>query len=244
MAFNIKINQLNRLKYKRMLWLMFFLILLKLCKRYGILIRIKNITKGNFKDVILLIAILFLLTKSSSAQNQNLSFEVWKNNMLIGYISMSEKINADFVIYELSSEIKAKVLMEFNVSGIEKTIYNHGVLVYSSVYRKINSNEKTNKELFFKDGKYYLLKGGKKSALTFPEINNNLITLYFYEPIKIAQVYCDNHHKMVQVVFVEKGKYQVNFPDGSYNIFYYENGKCLKVDAFGLLYEVQLISTI
>jgi hypothetical protein len=134
--------------------------------------------------------------------------------------------------------------MEFNVYGIEKTIYNHGVLVYSSVYRKINSNEKTNKELFFKDGKYYLLNGGKKSALTFHEINYNLITLYFYEPLKITQVYCDNHHKMVQVVYVEKGKYRVTFPNGSYNFFYYENGKCLKVDAFGLLYEVQLISTI
>jgi hypothetical protein len=227
-----------------MLWLMFFLILLKLIKGYGILIRIKNITKIYFKEVILLIAMLFLLTKSISAQNQNLSFEVWKNNMLIGYISMSEKINADFVIYDLSSEIKAEFLFKFNITGIEKTIYDRGVLVYSSVYRKINSNKKTNKELFFKDGKYYLLKGGKRSALTFPEIKYNLITLYFYEPLKIAQVYCDNHHKMVQVVFVEKGKYQVTFPDGSYNIFYYENGKCLKVDAFGLLYEVQLISTI
>ncbi|MDF1516510.1 MAG: DUF6134 family protein [Lutibacter sp.] len=185
-----------------------------------------------------------LFLKSSIAQNQNLSFEVWKNNILIGNISISENINDDFVIYDLSSEIKTKVLLEFNITGIEKTIYNHGVLVYSSVYRKINSNEKTNKELFFKDGIYYLLKSGKKSALTFPEIKSNLITLYFYEPLNIAQVYCDNHNKMVQVVFVEKGKYQVNFPDGSYNIFYYENGKCLKVDALGLLYEVQLISAI
>lgn len=227
-----------------MLWLMFFLILLKLCKRFGVLIWIKNIKKVYVKEIILLIAMLFVFLKSSNAQNHSLSFEVWKNNVLIGYISMSEKINADFVIYDLSSEIKTKVLMEFNVSGIEKTIYNQGVLVYSSVYRKINSTEKTNKELFFKDGIYYLLKGGKRSALSFPKIKYNLITLYFYEPLNIAQVYCDNHHKMVQVVFVENGKYRVTFPDGSYNIFYYENGKCLKVDAFSLFYEVQLISTI
>lgn len=111
-----------------------FLRLLKLCKSCGILIRFKNITRVYFKEVILLIAMLFLFTQSSSVQNQDLSFDVWKNNMQIGYISMSEKINADFVIYDLSSEIKAKVLMEFNVSGVEKTIYNLGVLVYSSVY--------------------------------------------------------------------------------------------------------------
>lgn len=227
-----------------MLWLMFFLILLKLGKRVDILIWIKNITSVNFKKIVLLIAMLFLFTKSTSAQNHNLSFEVWKNNVLIGFITMSEKINEDFVIYDCSSKIKAKILIEFNVTGIEKAIYDQGVLVYSSVYRKINSNEKTNKELFFTDGKYYLLKGGKKSALPFPEIKRNLITLYFYEPVNIAQVYCDNHHKMVQVDFLDKGKYQINFPDGSYNIFYYENGKCLRVEAFGFLYEVQLISTI
>lgn len=227
-----------------MLGFILYSILIKLNKRYAILIWIKNSTKVHLKKGILLIAMLFLFVESSSAQNNSLSFKVWKNKALIGNISMSEKINADFVIYDLSSEIKAKFLLEFNVTGIEKTIYDDGVLVYSSVFRKINTKEKINKELFFKDGKYYLVKGGKKNVLPISEIKHNLITLYFYEPLKIVQVYCDNHQKMVQVVFVEKGKYQVTFPDGSYNIFYYENGKCLKVDAIGLLYEVQLISTI
>lgn len=77
---------------------------------------------------------------------------------------------------------------------------------------------------FFKDGKYYLLKGGKSSALLFSVIKYNLITLYFYfyDPLNITQVYWDNQYKMVQVAFVKKGKFQVNYPDGSYIFFYYE----------------------
>lgn len=97
------------------------MILLKLSKRYAILIWIKNSTKVHFKKGILFIAVIFLFTESSKSQNHSLSFEVYKNNALIGYISVSEKISADFVIYELFSEIKAKFLMEFNVSRIEKT---------------------------------------------------------------------------------------------------------------------------
>ena len=232
------------LKCEFMIVLLLVLKLIKPIKGYFILKPIRNITGIYFSKIILLIFLLFLFGTDCTAQNHSLSFEVWKNNSLIGFISMTEKINADSVIYDLSSEIKAKIILNFNIVGIEKAIYENGLLVYSSVYRKINSNEKTNKKLFFLDGKYYLIKNGKKKALPFREIKYNLVTLYFYEPLDIKQIYCDNHHNMVRVVFIENGKYQVTFPDGSYNIFYYTNGKCTKVDAFGLFYEVQLISAI
>ena len=118
------------------------------------------------------------------------------------------------------------------------------MLVYSSVYRKVNSNEKVNKELLFNDGKYYLINSGRKRALSINKIKGNLVTLYFYEPINISKVYCDNQNAMASFALIETGKYQVTFPDGSYNIFYYKNGKCKKVDAFTSLYKVQLISTL
>lgn len=223
---------------------MFILLMRTLDRRYSVLSKFKNIKGIYLKTKLLFIALLLLFIKSGNAQDQNLSFEVWKNKSHIGIISMTEKINSDSVVYDLSSEIKAKVIISFNVTGIEKTIYKNGVLVYSSVYRKLNSNEKVNKELLFNDGKYYLINGGRKRALSINKIKGNLVTLYFYEPIDISQVYCDNQNAMASVVLIETGKYQVTFPDGSYSVFYYKNGKCKKVDAFTSLYEVQLISTL
>lgn len=227
-----------------MLITMFVLMLVKLNRRYSIFNRLKNLKGAFLRRTILFIITLFLFVQNGNAQDHNLSFEVWKNKSLIGFISMNEKINSDSVVYDLTSEIKAKVLIRFNVTGIEKTIYKNGVLVYSSVYRKLNSDEKVNKELLFNDGKYYLINRGRKRALSIDKIKGNLVTLYFYEPINISQVYCDNHNAMANVVLIGTGKYQVNFPDGSYNVFYYKNGKCKKVDAFTSLYEVQLISTL
>lgn len=227
-----------------MLITMFVLMLVKLNRRYSIFNRLKNLKGVFLRRTILFIVMLFLFVQNGNAQDHNLSFEVWKNKSLIGTISMNEKINLDSVVYDLTSEIKAKVLIKLNVTGIEKTIYKNGVLVYSSVYRKLNSDEKVNKKLLFNDGKYYLINRGRKRALSIDKIKGNLVTLYFYEPINISQVYCDNHNAMASVVLIGTGKYQVNFPDGSYNVFYYKNGKCKKVDAFTSLYEVQLISTL
>ena len=227
-----------------MLIAMFILLMKTLNRKYSVLSRLKNLKGNHLKAKIVFVALLFLIKTSSIAQNQNLSFEVWKNNSHIGNISMTEKINSDSVVYDLSSKIKAKVILSFNVTGIEKTIYKNGLLVYSSVYRKLNSKEKVNKELHFNDGKYQLLNSGRISTLPLSEINVNLVLLYFYEPVNISQVYCDNHNSMAKIVLLENGKYQVTFPDGSYNIFYYQNGKCKKVDAFTSLYEVQLISTL
>lgn len=227
-----------------MLVAMFILLMRKLNRKYSVLSKFKNIKGIILKTRILFIALLIFWIESSPAQDQNLSFEVWKNKSLIGIISMTEKVNSDSVVYHSASEIKAKVIISFKVTGIEKAIYKNGVLVYSSIYRKLNSKEKVNKELHLNDGKYYLINKGRKRSLTLNKIMDNLVTLYFYEPIKISQVYCDNHHSMASVVLLDSGKYQVIFPDGSYNIFYYQNGKCKKVDAFTSLYEVQLISTL
>jgi len=225
-----------------MLITMFILMLVKQNRKYSIFNRLKNLKGLLLRSISLSILLLFII--NSNAQNHNLSFEVWKNKSLIGFISIKEKIVSDSVVYDLSSEIKAKVLVKFDVSGVEKTIFKNGLLVYSSVYRKLNSKEKVNKELHFIDGKYFLINGGRKRALSINKVRGNLVTLYFYEPINISQVYCDNHNAMANVVLLETGKYQVTFPDGSYNIFYYKNGKCKKVDAFTSLYQVQLISTL
>lgn len=227
-----------------MLITMFVLMLVKLNRRYSVFSRLKNLKGALLRRIALFILMLFLCVKNGNAQDHNLSFEIWRNKSIIGTISMNEKINSDSVVYDLTSEIKAKVLIRFNVTGIEKTIYKNGVLVYSSVYRKLNSDEKVNKELLFKDGKYYLTNRGRKRPLSIDKIKGNLVTLYFYEPIDISRVYCDNHNAMASVVLIESGKYQITFPDGSYNIFYYKNGKCEKVDAFTSLYKVQLISTL
>ena len=50
------------------------------------------------------------------------------------------------VIYSSESQIKAKFLITFNVATKEKAVFKNGVLVYSSIFRTINSKTKTNNE--------------------------------------------------------------------------------------------------
>ena len=227
-----------------MLIAMFILLMRTLNRRYSVLSRLKSITRIHFKAKIVFMILLFLLIKSSNAQDKNLSFEVWKNRSHIGNISMTEKFSSDSVVYDLSSKIIAKAIIKINITGIEKSIYKNGTLVYSSVSRKLNSRLKVNKKLFLHDGTYNLINKGRESTLPIDKIKDNLVTLYFNEPVNLSQVYCDNHESMARIVLLESGRYRVTFPDGSYNVFYYQNGKCVKVEAFNSLYKVQLISTL
>ena len=87
-----------------MLITMFVLMLVKLNRRYSIFSRFKNLKGFFLRRITLLIVMLFLFVKSGNAQDHNLSFEVWKNKSLIGFISMNKKINSDSVVYDLSSE--------------------------------------------------------------------------------------------------------------------------------------------
>lgn len=227
-----------------MLIAMFILLMRTLNRRYSVLSRLKSVTRIHFKTRIVLMTLLFLFIKSSNAQDKILSFEVWKNRSHIGNISMTEKINSDSVVYDLSSTITAKAIIKMKITGIEKSVYKNGILVYSSISRELNSNLRVNKKLLLNDGKYDLINKGRISTLPINKITDNLVTLYFNEPVNLSQVYCDNHQSMAGIVPLESGKYRVTFPDGSYNIFYYQDGKCKKVDAFNSLYKVQLISTL
>lgn len=216
----------------------------RLNRRYSFLSRLKSITRIDFKTKIVFMVLLLLFIKSSNAQDKSLSFEVWKNGSHIGNISMTEKSHSDSVVYDLSSKIVARAIIKINITGLEKSIYKNGKLVYSSVTRKLNSKIKVNKKLLFNGGKYNLINKGRVSTLSINEITDNLVTLYFNEPINLSKVYCDNHQSLAGIDLLESGKYRVTFPDGSYNIFYYEDGKCKKVDAFNALYAVQLISSL
>ncbi|MBT8259811.1 MAG: hypothetical protein KJN82_00730, partial [Bacteroidia bacterium] len=124
--------------------------------------------------------------------------------------------------------------------GKERSVYRNDTLIYSSVYRKLNNRIKVNHTLTFNKGSYALIKGQNKSSLNFNAITCNLVVLFFEEPVGIDKVYCDKLKKHLDIIKKSKGKYKVKFPNGTYNVFNYKNGKILYVEAVGTFYKVKL----
>ncbi|UKM66243.1 hypothetical protein GSB9_02824 [Flavobacteriaceae bacterium GSB9] len=185
------------------------------------------------KSVFLLPAILCTLAFSNVNEDKSLTYNVLKNDSVIGTIIINKEGYGDSIVYNLKSNIQAKFLFKFKVKGREKAVFKKGVLVYSSVYRTLNNKTKVNHEIVFKEGKYNV------------NINNlikrNLITLYYNEPTNVKTVFCDNLKKMVKVQPIGNGRYRVDFENGKYNIFHYKSGKCIKVEAVSRLFNVIII---
>ncbi|MCF7560984.1 hypothetical protein L3X39_10085 [Sabulilitoribacter multivorans] len=185
------------------------------------------------------IACSFAFTSISSSKA--LKYHVVKNNEVIGTIKISKNSFEDSIVYNLESNIKTKFLLKFNITGKEKSIYKKGLLVYSSVFRTLNNKTKVNHKIIFQDGQYNLQSDERLETLNFNVIKQNLITLYFDEPLGINTVFCDNLKEMVTVNALGGGKYKVDFSSGKHNIFHYNNGKCIKVEAVSTLFNVTLI---
>lgn len=193
------------------------------------------------------IAVLFLLTFAShygSNPPEPIIFNIVKNNSVIGSIKITINNSKDSVIYIIDSKVEAQFIVKYKVVSKEKYIYKNGTLIYASLYRTLNSKVKTNHSIVYIQGQYHIQTPNKTSPLNFDKIKLNLMTLYIYEPIGIASVFCDNQTQMVKVKPLGDGSYKVELSKGKYTIFHYKNGKCVKIEAVSPLFDVILIPVL
>lgn len=227
------------------------MLILYVAKKFGLKItlssRLEAIKRAGLKVIVLIL--LTVVTKASARTSSSFSnvhentvvFKVLKNNKTIGTIEIVKQESNNTITYNLNSEIRAKLIFKFKVVGKETYVFRNGVLEYSSLYRTLNDKVKVNQSLVYENGSYHLKKPDQEIALDLEAIQKNLITLYFQEPKNTKTVYCDNQGEMLGIQHVHQGVYKVIFSNGKYNTFYYENGRCVKIEAVSPLFKVTLI---
>jgi len=187
----------------------------------------------------------FLLANTSinneTTEVEKISFKIIKKNSRIGYIDIEKTSLNKITTYTLDSEVKVKVVFNFSAIGREKSIYKDDTLIFSSIYRKLNNKVKLNQSLFFVNGKYLLKKKNKKEKINIDVINSNLVTLFFYEPVGIQEIYSDKYKKMVKITPIGNSRYKIVLPNKSTSIYHYENGKCTMIDVVGSFFKVKLV---
>ncbi|MFG6686294.1 DUF6134 family protein [Mariniflexile sp. HNIBRBA6329] len=203
---------------------------------------------AGFKKLAIRLKLMFfllVLTNSLAASEVPISkvitYNVLKNNVVIGTIKMNELMQGDSVTYTLESNIEAQYLLKFKITGKELSIFKEGILIHSSVFRKVNNKVKSNHSISLKNGEYNLESFDKTSILDLNPIKQNLVCMYFKEPLSVQNIFCDNLNKMVPVKAISNGVYKVEFSKGKYNLFHYKHGKCVKIEAFSPLFDVILI---
>lgn len=186
--------------------------------------------------------ILFILfVFPAAAQQQTYHYNVLYKGDNIGNMYLSQVQTGDELMVKVTSNIHMRALVSIKVQIAEEASYKEDKLMYSSVYREVNGKQKRNRQTKYCNGCYELTSEGKKSKLDKTDIHYNLIRLYCKEPLNSTQVYSDAFQQFLTIKAVDAHQYKLALPDGNYNMYYYKNGICNKVEIHHTFYSIQML---
>ena len=190
---------------------------------------------------IIMVILMLLPSHLVKGQSRALKYKVVEKNNVIGWMNLEKKDSAHAYQITLNSEIKKRFVFLFIFIENQHAVFENGVLVQLHVYRKINNDIKVNKQTK-KAGDYYKIQKGnvlKQAAIS--NIKCNQLSLYFFEPVNIAQVYSDNYEQYLKIEKSSDQSYVLALPDGNKSYYYYTNGICTKVKMVQSFFTVEFI---
>ena len=193
-------------------------------------------------SVLLLILLLNFETEGHS-QNKILNYQIIRNGNMVGSLSFSETSTGEIDHLKMESDVKTKFIFTFTAHATEEAVYSHGILLHSSIYRKLNGSEKVNKQ-HEANNRQYIIHAGERSevAKAYP-ITYNMLSLYSKEPENISRVYSDNFQTFISIEKTGLHKYKITLPDGNYNYYYYKNGVLSLVEVHHSIYTASIVLT-
>jgi len=197
-----------------------------------------------FVAAILLLVILLIFSTDSYSQNKTFNYQIIRNGDKVGSLLFSETSTGDLDYLKMESDVKTRLIFTFTAHASEEAVYNNGILLRSSIYRRLNGTEKANKQHEVTGNRQYLIRTGKTSEFTkaYP-ITYNMLSLYSKEPENISKVYSDNFQTFLAIEKAASHKYKITLPDGNYNYYYYKNGILNLVEVHHSFYSANIILT-
>lgn len=190
--------------------------------------------------ILFLVVAACVLVLMTRAQEKDLDYTIKRNGSKVGKMTVKEIKDGGKISLRLQSDIKTSFIFTFTAKGIEEAQYDNGILVYSSVYQKLNGGEKVNKQIRFVNDEYIIRNNGKEEKLGNVKIYYNLVCIYNHEPLGTALIFSDKYQKFLDISKIEDHHYKIKFPDGSTNEYWFENGVCKKIETDHTFYSATM----
>lgn len=204
------------------------------------------ISKINFLipriSLFLILMVLLLTGFQTNAQTKELHYQILRGNDVVGSILFSESDITGVKKMKMESQVKGKILF-ISYSGMakEETIFRDGVLIQSSIYRRMNGKEKINKQHQAVNNQYVIRTGEKTDVAGIYPITYNMLSLYSSEPVNVSKVYSDNFQDFIPIKNMGDHQYKISLPNGDTNYYYYKNGILARVTANSTWYSVTIL---
>ncbi|WP_219225510.1 DUF6134 family protein [Pedobacter antarcticus] len=184
---------------------------------------------GYLKRRVLFSTLFFLsLITGLAAQEKTVKYNILQNDNIIGQMKFCQKKDSGNLYLSMVSSAKSRFVFSIEVNTEERAHFRNGLLVSSSVQRRVNGKEKANRQTHLINTSYQLKSERKTSRLNRP-INYNLLLLYANEPSNLSQVYSDNYQQFLEIKQTSPHSYRIQLPDGNYNDYYFSDGICKEI---------------
>lgn len=197
-----------------------------------------------------IVAILFcagalaFVPKTLFAQRTQWTYKIARDGKQIGWMKLQKTDSANRMMLSLNSEVKTRFIIALDIDVTDMATFEEGRLIHSATIRRTNNRTKLDKQTRRRGTKYEVSQEGKTQVHSFPVIRANLLSLYFFEPAGLQEIYSDMHERFIPVKRVKDGSYEVKFPDGNSNLFYYANGLCTRIQIKHSFYTAEILLNV
>ena len=189
---------------------------------------------------VFLIILCIVIAACGLSQEKKLEYQIKRNGDVVGNVRFTQNLSGNRVTLKMESEVKTRFIFTFTAKAQEESIYDNGILTWSSIYRKMNGNVKANKKMKAAGNAYTIYSDNKSETVSQYPIYYNMLCMYTIEPVAISKVYSDNFQQFLEIKTVKEHHYKIEFPDGNYNEYFYEKGVCSNIKIHHSLYSATI----
>lgn len=175
--------------------------------------------------------ICLLSTKGyAQIQSDTLKYDIFIDDDIIGELIVAKDVSADLSTrYTVKSNVDYRILFSFHISFDYETSLNPAGIFNSSSFKYVmNDDVKEENWISCSNNECFVYEGDEISKVINQPNEMTAIQLYFNEPdfgeMVFSERFCDKY-----LVEKEDTGYKIDFPGGSTNHYFYENGICNRI---------------
>lgn len=175
--------------------------------------------------------VILLISPLSLLLAQTVHLDVMMDDAKCGEINIIAKKQGKQLEYEMTSNVKVKMIFEVTMEGKTTDIFKDGKL-FSSNAKRVSSIGSENKEtkLLWDGKKYNITKSNDDASIVSTPITYCLTDLYFKEPTGISQVFSEMQGTYLPLTNLQNHQFQLQVNDSKKDVYTYANGKLVKVE--------------
>lgn len=181
------------------------------------------------KLIILVLLPLFSWVYGKNSSPDHLTYEVIRNNKVIGVMRSARIQKGTLTEYVTESSVHVSIVVDLAIYTKVTGIYNQGQLISGSVLRKVNNSTRVNSRIHWSQDVYKIEDDGKQLEIR-EKIRYASSCLMHVEPVGLTQIYSEANKQMIPIRQLKPHQYELQLPDGNKNFYTYADGICVAAE--------------